>query len=156
MPTLPSGTFFQKFYDIADQFITNPYMSNSECKIIYKDIESYTTSLGNPFAETGTNNFRSGTPNERSYKENIKSDIIRLRVYESSKNWIKSGNIEIKDGRVQVIGFMTDIAKIKRASEIILFSDNPEYGSYKYELASDPFPHSFGRDRYFIAFLDLI
>lgn len=76
------------------------------------------------------------------------SETIKVRLYNSPKDWLKSGNIEYIDGRVQVLGYMSDSFKLKRASEIKL--DN-----LTYKLASEPVRHGFG-NRYFMCFLDII
>jgi hypothetical protein len=76
------------------------------------------------------------------------TETINLRLYHSPRDWMKSGMVQFVDGRVQVLGYMADVDKLRKATEIRL--DNVTY-----KLASEPVRHGFG-SRYFLAFLDLI
>lgn len=78
----------------------------------------------------------------------VTSENIKLRVYTSMKSWLKTAHVEFIDGRIQVIGYMTDAIKLQRSTYIMI--DNN-----KYKLATQPVRHGFG-ERYFVAFLDLI
>lgn len=88
------------------------------------------------------------------YKE--QSDIIRLRVYWDSKSWIKlAGQIVTQDGVAQIIGYMTDLNKIKRAKYLILNSDLQDIQEMRYVLSGMPVPFGFRKNRYFIGYVNL-
>jgi hypothetical protein len=87
------------------------------------------------------------------FKEEEATDTLRLRIYWDRKDWIRvAGNIVVDDASVMVIGYMVDLPKLKQAIEVILASANNE-GVYRAVLVGEAFPHGFGRDRYFMAFM---
>jgi hypothetical protein len=87
------------------------------------------------------------------YKETEVTETIRLRIYWERADWIKvGGSINIPDAEVMIIGFMTDVPKIIRATSILLAKDQDEL-VYSTMLVGKPLPHGFGRNRYFMAFV---
>lgn len=127
------NNFFDVYYEIVDELIDD-----------------------NTIGQTITLHYKSETP--RDYddfledtfvpKEEVKTDTMKVRLYTSTKNWIKVANTEFIDGRIQIIGYMSDLEKLTRSS-FITHNDN------KYKLATNPLKHGFG-NRYFVAFLDVI
>jgi hypothetical protein len=87
------------------------------------------------------------------FKEIPNSSVIKMKVYFSRKNWIQIvPNINIPDGSVQTIGFLSDLPKIKAAQFVRINSDVAGYINYDYTLFGEPFPHGFKQNRYFIAY----
>jgi hypothetical protein len=85
------------------------------------------------------------------------TEIIKLRVYWNPKNWISIGTtIQIPDGSVQVIGYLTDLPKLERAKEIILNSDTSAIKTLRTVLQGEPQLWGFRQTRYFVAFLKRI
>ena len=76
------------------------------------------------------------------------TETINVRLYHSPRDWLKSGTIQFIDGRVQILGYMSDSEKLMKSTEI-------RFGGRTYKLTASPLPHGFG-SRYFIAFLDVI
>jgi hypothetical protein len=87
------------------------------------------------------------------YKEVEITDTIRLRIYWEKSAWIRIGESTIMaDAEAMVIGYMSDVPKLRRAVEIILAKDQKE-AEYRTVLLGKPYPHGFGRSRYFMAYL---
>lgn len=130
--TIPSG-FFDCYYTEMDCLIEDQTIGNL-ATLYYKSNSSRDYSI-----------FEEDTYNPSDV---VKTDNIRLKVYYSSKNWIKIGNTEFIDGRIQVVGYFSDIPNINKADYI-------QINNQKYKLATSPVSHGFG-NRYFIAFFDLV
>jgi hypothetical protein len=161
--TIPSG--IQTIYnEIADEFI-NSDLIGSDCTVVYPSIkEACVNCVQNTFGGSTPNVYRHGGPapfnfgpcpvcGGSSFKETENTDTVRLRIYWSKKDWqsIKVP-IQVPDGAVMTIGFLTDLPKIEQANEIILVAEQTMYKNWRYMLASEPFLHGFGKDRYFMAF----
>lgn len=86
------------------------------------------------------------------YKEQEVTSTIRLRAYFNRKSWIKVGTIVSPDSEVQVIGKITDLPAIRQAATIELLSEDNNL-NLTYILDGEPFPHGFGKNNFFIAFL---
>lgn len=127
MISIPSG-LFNRYFEAADLFIDHEQIG--------KDVTLfYETKVDN-------NSFLNDSDTQ------LTSENIRLRVYYSPKDWNKVQVVEFINGRIQVIGYMSDMTKLTRATYIVI-------NSIKYKLATFPLGHGFG-NRYFVAFLDLI
>jgi hypothetical protein len=88
------------------------------------------------------------------YKEVETTDSIRLRVYWNRADWIRiAGSVVAEDAEIMVIGFMTDIFKVRKAAHIKLVDDNNE-AEYRATVVGKPSPWGFGKDRYFVAYLE--
>jgi len=89
----------------------------------------------------------------KGFKQELETETIKLRVYWDRKSWLKIGvPINIPDGSVQAIGFLTDLPKIKKSQKIILNSQQSAYIKWEYTLFGEPIPHGFKRDRYIITY----
>lgn len=130
--SLPSGVF-QSYFDTVDWLLEEPHIGKT-CTVNY---ETKSTKDYNIYGE------------ELYTEDTISTDKIQLRIYYTPKNWIKTSmNIEIIDGRIQILGYMKDVDKVKNSSTITI-------EGYEYKLATNPLRHGFGQ-RYFLAFMDLI
>lgn len=91
--------------------------------------------------------------NGAGFVESQATETIKLRVYFEKKYWVKLElPINLADGAVQTIGHMADLPKCKMADKIVLCSDIQDYNKYTYSLASEPVPHGFKKNKYFIAY----
>lgn len=130
MITISSG-IFNSYFEGVDYLLEEPNIGRS-VTLVYKIQKNTNSSSFNDLE----NDFEEVTEN------------IKLRLYHSPKDWYKSNITQYVDGRVQILGYMADVTKLKRASEIRLDGST-------YKLVTIPVRHGFG-DRYFLAFLDLI
>ena len=130
MISISSG-IFQSYFDVVDYLLEEPNIGRL-ITLVYKTKKNIDIS-----------NFNNLLDDTTEY-----TDTIKVRLYHSPRDWFKSGITQYVDGRVQVLGYMSDVEKLRRSTEIRL--DNVTY-----KLASDPVRHGFG-DRYFLTFFDII
>lgn len=73
------------------------------------------------------------------------TENIELVVIFEPKDWINVGRVSTADGRIQTISLLsTTMAKLKRASSIVVGTDVESAERYKYERISEPTPCGFG------------
>lgn len=161
MVNIPDNVFDQ-YNEFADDFINSNFGIN--CKLVYP-ATNVTTASSPSFPGPSDNMWQSGGMKPfnigpsihqggSSFNSEAESDIIKLRVYFRAKDWVKIDiPINIPDGAIQVIGFMSDLPKFEKASIIIVNSDMTAYKEWVYSRLTDGLPHGFKRDRYFIAML---
>ena len=156
-------TLWEKYYEACDFFIDNNYIGKA-CTLVYPPIKTScahcsTTHVGG----TSTNVYVHGGPAPFSYsdcpmcggngyREEESTDTIRLRIYWERRNWIKVSEIHVPDAEVQIIGYMSDLKKLRQADSIRLIND-VQQATWNMMLACEPFPWGFGKNRYFVAFL---
>ncbi len=160
---LPHGAL-DKYHEACDFFINDDIIGRA-CSVVYppkKEICVNCTSK--PVGATSTNIYRHGGPmpfkfgncplcGGNGYKEIETLETIRLRIYWERADWIKvGGSINVPDAEIMVIGFMSDLPKLLRSTEVRLAKDQNE-AVYRATLVGKPTPHGFGRNRYFMAFL---
>lgn len=126
-----SNKIFDSYFEAIDYFLEEPMIGRT-VTVVYKTKNN-----------TNSVDFNSSLDEYAEVTETVK-----LRMYHSPKDWFKSGITQYVDGRVQILGYMSDVDKLNRSSELRL--DN-----LTYKLASQPVRHGFG-NRYFLAFLDII
>lgn len=154
---IPSG-IFQTYYDICDDILSNNYLSGNYT-LYYPPLKtSCSNCVTGFFGGISKNVYKHGGPapfesvcplcGGNGYKEIESTDSVRLRVYYNPRDWIKIANLNIPKAEVMIIGFMSDIVKIERMNEILL--------DVRYRLSSKPVPHGFGKNRYFISFLERV
>ena len=161
--SIPSE-MWERYYEAADFFIDDDHIGRL-CTIIYPPTkESCVNCTFNNIGGTSTNVYLHGGPapfnfgkcpmcGGNGYRESENTDTIRLRIYWRRKDWMKiADNLVYPDADAQIIGYMADVKKLKRAIAIKLVSES-QHGEWKMVLAGDIFPHGFGRNRYFMAFL---
>lgn len=157
---------FNIYNQFADDFINLNF--GVRCKLIYvpKEIEC-PNCIQDTISKKSANIYKSGGPYPfpdgsfcpycagEGYLKDEASDFIKLRVYHRPKDWIKvPTQIGVPDGVVQVIGFLTDLPKFQKSTNIILLTDIEPYNSYNYTRLGEAFPHGFKKNRYFISFLE--
>jgi hypothetical protein len=153
--TIPSSlkTVYNEF---ADSLLSSD-MTAFICKAHYPPVkEACINCEAGPFGDGST--YRAGGPNPftfgvcpicqgAGFKEVETSENLRLRVYLTPKKFKDPENIETASG--YVIGFLTDMDKIKRAAFLEIISEHTNYHMLRFRLAGQPIPHGFGRTRYF-------
>lgn len=155
-------SLFLKYYEVCDEFINNNYIGKV-CKLVYPPRRVACECTLNPQGINDGNVYPHGGPapfnfpnceqcGGTGYKEVEYSDNIRLRVYWRPKDWLKVANISFPEADAQIIGYASDLPKVRQASYLELITEQL-HGNYKVELATEPFLHGFGHNRYFVAFV---
>ena len=81
------------------------------------------------------------------------TESVKLRVYWNSKDWhMVAATIQNPAGVAQAIGYMSDLHKIERASEIILDSHINATREFRCVREGEAVPWGFRHDRYFLQF----
>ena len=93
----------------------------------------------------------------QGYKAIESSDEITLRIYWDRKSWINVGTpIEIPNGSIQTIAFMTDLPKIEQCKFMLPKYDGIEKydPNAKYQKAGVSFPQGFKQNdtKYVVTF----
>ena len=94
--------------------------------------------------------------NGKGYKANETTEDITLRIYWNKKFWVDIGiPIDVPDGAMQTISYMTDLEKINKAKYIIPNYDGIEkYDQSRYERAGSSYPQGFKQNatKYIVTF----
>tara|TARA_R100000700_G_C3089551_1_gene91542 strand:- start:101 stop:616 length:516 start_codon:yes stop_codon:yes gene_type:complete len=93
----------------------------------------------------------------QGYKASENTDEITLRIYWDRKSWVNVGvPIDIPDGSIQTIAFMTDLTKINQCKYMVPNYDGIENydTSAKYQKAGTSFPQGFKQNttKYVVTF----
>lgn len=159
---IPNG-LWDKYNEACEFFLESDYTSR-ECTIVYPPKRESCVNCVKPVGMSSTNVYRHGGPapfnfgdcplcGGNGYKENETTDTVRLRIYWSRQDWIRiAGSIVSPDAEAMIIGYMSDLNKIRQASHIILAEDNNEE-IYRAIITGQPKPWGFGKNRYFVAFV---
>jgi hypothetical protein len=170
MFTIPSG--LQTVYnEYADSLIESP-MVGEPCTLEYPALKTACSNcLPGPLG-AGGNVFRTGGPAPFSFgscpicqgsgfKEQLTTEEVRLRVYLSTNESRQKYNqviasLNITDYEAQIIGYMKDLPKIRRANAIILINEQLGNVKIRTKIVSDPTPWGFDKKRYFNAYVGKI
>ena len=95
--------------------------------------------------------------NGRGYKAVESSDNITLRIYWERKYWVDIGvPIDVPNGGIQTIAYMTDLPKIEKCKYMIPKYDGIENydTNAKYERAGTSYPQGFKQNetKYVVTF----
>jgi len=104
--------------------------------------------------------FERGMPcpycNGKGYKAIETTEDITLRIYWNKKYWVDIGiPLDIPDGSIQTIGYMTDLPKINKSKYLIPKYDGIEaYDDMKYERMGMSYPQGFKQNttKYIVTF----
>ena len=92
----------------------------------------------------------------KGYKAIENIEDITLRIYWDRKYWFNVGvAIDIPDGSIQTIAYMTDLEKINKAKYLIPYYDGiQKYEDMRFEKASNSFPQGFKQNdtKYVVTF----
>lgn len=166
--SIPDG-LWAKYYEAADFFLDDDHIGR-RCKVVYppKRIECVNcttgmvgSSVANFYKHGGPAPFQFGSCpvcGGSGFSEQESTDTLRLRIYWTKKDmariapYVDAGTLKVADGVVLVIGYMSDLTKLKQAAEVILI-DEQTHEDFRFQLYSEPYPHGFGKNRYFAAYL---
>tara|TARA_R110002020_G_scaffold250273_3_gene464355 strand:- start:2558 stop:2878 length:321 start_codon:yes stop_codon:yes gene_type:complete len=94
--------------------------------------------------------------NGKGYKAIEATEDITLRIYWDRKAWVNIGiPIDVPDGMIQTIAYMTDLPKIERCKYMIPNYDGIEkYDKSKYERGGASYPQGFKQNdtKYIVTF----
>ena len=154
MVSIPSD-IFTKYKEFADEMISS---FGVNCNLIYThQVEVITDSVPTVKQRRSLNiqnrnesaGFSRGTS---TFKTVESSDTIRMRVYRNRKDFIKIGQIDVPDGAIQTIGYLSDLTKINRAIALVTDTELAGHDTFRYTRITEPVPHGFKHDRYIITF----
>ena len=158
--SIPSG-LFDIYNEVCDELIDNNFIGK-ECTIIYPPRRIACGNCLSPVGGGTNSGLRGPRPNSfapcptcggSGYKEQEVTDTIRLRIYWRNRDWLKVANtVNVENADVQVIGYASDLTKIKRA-DVVRLINNQTHARWDTEVVSEPFLHGFGKNRYFVAYL---
>jgi hypothetical protein len=151
------NSVFDIYKEVADWMIDNPNIGKT-FTIYYPPIKVQCTQCNEPVGINNKNTGKFGGPNTYTCEycngnntiDQVTSDTIKLRIYWENKSWIKIGNLNFADADAMIIGYLSDVNKLQNANEIVL---TEQQSKWSFRLASKPFPHGFGKNRYFVAYL---
>lgn len=169
MFSIPSGVF-SIYKEAVDAMLANDYLS-SESTVVYPDKAESCSNCTNQQMGSGqgmVNRYKHGGPmpfyfgkcpmcGGNGYRMNNTTESLRLRIYWTQKEWKRLGvTVSKPESSVVIIGFLSDLGKIKMANKIILVNNAQKYGNFTFQLAGEPVLHGFGKDRYFLAILERV
>lgn len=155
-------SIYELYNNVADDFIDSNFGVN--CTLYYPPTRvSCSACVDGAITNETTNRFKHGGPDFSpqtscnkcggvGFKEQEPTDIIKLRVYLSHKDFIKIGNQSIDDGIIQVIGKMSEVQKFEQSNYMKTVTQELEY---KAKRSGKTQSHGFN-DRYFVSFMELI
>ena len=89
----------------------------------------------------------------KGYKAIESTDDITLRIYWDRKFWVSTDfKIDVPDGGIQTISYMTDLPKILRAKELIVHKDIEDYGEIRFKRTGEYYPMGLKQNRYVACF----
>ncbi len=79
---------------------------------------------------------------------------IKLKVYWDAKEWIGVGTdtLNLPDGTIQTIGFMSDLQKILSAKELIVHKGIKDIKEMRFSRQGEHIPMGLKQERYFACF----
>lgn len=161
--------FKKIFKNTMDQIIGPNGALTVPCKLLYASSLSTTNICNNcildPISKistskyngTGPTNFTEGMLcpicNGRGILNiETKEELINMAVIFDSKYWYNLNNnsklLNIGNAAVQTISSIDTISKLRNANSLIVNTSLTQYGSSKYERASDPEPCGLGNHEY--------
>lgn len=155
---------FTDYQEVVDELILNDNIGKN-CQLSYPELRvDCPNCIYDSVQKKSSNRYQSGGPIPFSsgvcpYCRGVgiiatpQVEVIRLRVYWTKKDFRKLGAVDIPDGDVMVIGFMSDMAKLQKSTELLILSDSVAVLNRKFEVGVEVFPWGFGKNKYFVAHL---
>jgi hypothetical protein len=138
MPVNVPESVFDKYYDVIDSTFT---IFGVTCQLVTIDkVEEIVYTPTNNIPEKNSVNahrIRNGNyeRQQKIIKEVEVLKDIKLKVYWDQRQWINAGgNIQVPDGSIQTIGFMTDLPEVLKAKALIVHKDVKDYKDMGFEL----------------------
>ena len=153
MPVNVPESVFDKYYDVIDSTFT---IFGVTCQLVTIDkVEEIVYTPTNNIPEKNSVNahrIRNGNyeRQQKIIKEVEVLKDIKLKVYWDQRQWINAGgNIQVPDGSIQTIGFMTDLPEVLKAKALIVHKDVKDYKDMGFELLGEHIPAGLRQNRYF-------
>lgn len=146
-------TVFAKYEEFADAMIADFGVS---CTLIYADkVETISDSVPQVKQRRSMNVQNRNDPaafarGSSTFRTVESTENITLRVYRTPKDFIKIGNIDVPDGSIQTIGYLSDLTKINKAKAIIMDAGLAGHEEYRYIKTGEPAPFGFKHRRYIV------
>ena len=154
------NSVFTKYNEFADAMIDNFGVT---CTLVYPPKRETVT--GRPSAglpRRGSSIYRSGGPQSHStnmplgdaqYKLTEVTESITLRVYWNPKEWVNFNfQTKVPENTIQVIGYLSDYAKVAKATKLIVHDQIKGHGALDFEKGSEYYPFGFKQNKYFAMF----
>ena len=148
--TVPSAVF-TKYQEFADGMISQ---LGIVCQLVYTEkIEEITDSVPQVKQRRSLNIQDRNDPaafarGSKKYKTTETLEDITLRVYWNKKEWAKLGAIDIPDGSIVTIGYLTDLPKINKSKALIVNKNAKGHEEYRFIKSAEPFPYGLQQSRY--------
>lgn len=155
MPVTIPESVFDKYYDVIDSTFT---IFGVTCQLVYiEKVEEIADTYDNIPQNKSINSHRRSDDSYRRQDKVIreveKLEDIVLKVYWERKNFTKvSSEISVPDNSIQTIFFATDLAKIKRAKELIVHKGIKDSQEMRFTRSGEAFPMGLRKNRYFGCF----
>ena len=157
--SIPSGVLV-KYKEVIDSTISTD-MFGIVCQLVFIDsIEVISNTFDNipEVKSTGAHRRHGPTQYKRqtsTFKDVERFEDITIKVYWTPRDFVMpSKNIVLPDGAIQIIGYQSDLPKIRQAKAFIPNKNNEDMGGVRYKMWKEPFPMGIGKDRYFGAFME--
>lgn len=161
---IPSS-IWDLYNDVADDFINDNF--GEDCVLVYPPNQTECPNcIVDLIGRKSSNRYKSGGPyyfqngmicpycNGEGFYNNEPTETIKLRVYWSPKDWVKTGTtLAIPDGSIQIIGFLSDLPKVMQAASIKVINKNDAHMTLSFVRIREPFYHGFKKNRYFTMYL---
>jgi hypothetical protein len=156
MPVTIPQSLFDKYYDVIDSTFD---IFGVTCQLVsLNQATEVTYSPTNNIPEVNSINAhrRNNTNYDRGTKSIVETEVltdIKLKVYWDTKQWIgATDSIQIPNGGIQTIGFMTDLPKVIQAKALIVHKDIKDYKELRFERVGEHIPLGLKQIRYFACF----
>lgn len=153
MPVNVPESVFDKYYDVIDSTFD---IFGVVCQLVsINKVEEIIVTPDNNIPEKNSINAHRVRGGDYERQNKIIKEVevlsdIKLKVYWDTKQWIGvGGNIQIPDGAIQTIGFMTDLPKILQAKALIVHKGIKDYKELRFERMGEHTPMGLRQNRYF-------
>lgn len=90
---------------------------------------------------------------DRVFKEVESTQKVRMRVYWRKTDWmVNAGNIASPESEVQTRFYAKDYDSVMRCKELLIHDGTTLERQDRYVRDGDPYPVSFGKDKYYACF----
>jgi hypothetical protein len=151
-----SPSVFEKYYELIDSTFD---IFGVTCQLVSIDkVEEIIYNPNNNIPDKNSINahrLRNGNYDRgtKTIKEVETLSDIKLKVYWDPKQWIGiSGSIQVPDGSIQTIGFMSDLDKVLKAKSLIVHKNIKNIKEIRFQRSGEHIPIGIKQERYFACF----
>lgn len=153
MPVYVPESVFNKYYDVIDSTFD---IFGVNCQLVsINKVEEIVYTPNNNIPEKNSINAHRVRGGDYEREQKIIKEVevltdIKLKVYWDMKQWTNIvGNIQVPDGSIQTIGFMTDLPQILKAKALIVHKNIKDYKELRFERLGEHTPMGLRQNRYF-------